>query len=66
MRTVLIVLSACTLAIFLGACEGGDEGKSIPRTVPPTSIGDAVAVPGLAPTEPKRKPIKGTGPIYEA
>lgn len=64
MRTQLIVVSAFALVPFLGTCENGDGGD-IPRTLPPSSTGDAVAKPDEAPAQTNKKPIRGKGPVYE-
>ena len=64
MRTQLIVVSAFVLVPFLGACDNGDEDV-IPRTVPPSSIGDAVVKPDGAPAKANKMPVGGTGPVYD-
>ena len=65
MRTLLIVFSAAMLSVCLGACDGGDGGKNIPRTVPPVMRGSAVALPEVVPpVEIDKKPIHGKGPKY--
>ena len=63
MRTILVVFSVCASIVFLSACDNGDEGKNVPRTVPPALRG-AVALPEAAPAETDKKLIHGKGPIY--
>ena len=35
MRTALMVISTSVLLILVSACDNGDEGKDVPRTVSP-------------------------------
>ena len=65
MRTLLMFVSTSVLMLFVSACDNGDEGKDVPRTVPPT-LG-TVSTPEVTPVLPKgKKPIQGVGPVYEA
>ncbi len=65
MHQVLIIVSVLLVVPFLGTCDNSEEGKDIPRTVPPASMGSAIAMPDAAPTKIWKKRVKGAGPIYE-
>jgi hypothetical protein len=65
MRTFLMVVSTSVLLILVSACDNGDEGKDVPRTVPPATLG-TVATPEVTLPPSGKKRIQGTGPVYEA